>query len=69
MSDRPGGDQLLALGAGRAQEVDLEIQGGKSGAGWGDRLYRRPAGALCQQGNQALRTPPGAVFGSLTVRD
>ena len=51
MSDGPGGDQLLALGAGRAQEVHLEIQGGKFGAGGRNRLDRRPASALGEQGD------------------
>ena len=51
MSDGAGSDQLLALDAGRAQEVHLEIQGGKSGAGRRNRLDRRPASALGEQGD------------------
>jgi enoyl-CoA hydratase/carnithine racemase len=51
MSDGGGSDQFLALDAGRAQEVHLEIQGGKSGAGGRNRLDRRPASALGEQGD------------------
>ncbi len=51
MSDGAGGDQLLTLGTGRAQEVHLEIKGGKSGASGCNRLDRRPAGAFGQQGD------------------
>jgi len=53
MSDGAGSDQLLALDAGRAQEVHLEIQGGKSGAGGRNRLDRRPAAALGEQRDDA----------------
>src|SRR6516164_10439289 len=40
VGDGAGRDQLPALGARRAQEVHLEVQGGISGAGGGYRLDR-----------------------------
>src|SRR6516165_6190757 len=58
VGDGAGGDQLLTLGAGRAQEVHLKIQGGKSGASGCDRLDRRPGGAFGQQGDDTSEDGP-----------
>ena len=57
MGDGACGGQFLVFGTGRAHEVHLKVQGGKSGASGCDRLDRRPLALFASR----AMTPPKTV--------